>query len=229
MEIEAIHERAIALIVAGKRQCVIARELEIGVRTLRRWASDEQFTAELKAQREFARQLAGEQLADDIRLERQIAEHGARRICELIDDPKTPDAVRNQCLRISQNIISQRARREQSQEWREFVYHDAITREKEKADAEKKERDAAALRSREEYERKRVEDYARYERECEMQKKQTELELLKYRAQEQTVRVEAYQEFEKRLKAAKSGQLGPGDEPIGPLPPQKSGQAGAAR
>jgi hypothetical protein len=140
MQLEAIHERAIELLVSGKRQNVVAKELDIGVRTLRRWAGDDTFIAELKSQRECATKLHAEQLAETTRLEHQILANGANKICELINDPKTPDNVRIQCLRISQSLLTQCTRREQAQEWREFVYFDKIAREEAKEAAEKKQR-----------------------------------------------------------------------------------------
>jgi hypothetical protein len=158
MEIEAIHERAVELLVSGKRQYVVARELGIGVRTLRRWASDEKFMAELRSQRECANKLAAEQLAEESLVERQLAKEGARKICELINDPKTPDKIRVQCLRISQIVVTQRARRAEAQEWREFVYFDKIARAQEKEAAEKKQ----LAQRQAEY----AADLAKYMREC---------------------------------------------------------------
>jgi hypothetical protein len=158
MELEAIHERAIELLVSGKRQYVVAKELGIGVRTLRRWASDEKFMAELRSQRECANKLAAEQLAAEFMLEQQVAERGAKRLCELMDDPKTPPAVLTQCLRISQNILIQRERRGEAQEWREFLYFDKIARAEEKEAALKKELDAL--------EAQRRADLAKFRREC---------------------------------------------------------------
>jgi hypothetical protein len=158
MEIEAIHERAVELLVSGKRQYVVAKELGIGVRTLRRWASDEKFTAELRSQRECANKLAAEQLAEEALVERQLAKEGARKICELINDPKTPDKIRVQCLRISQIVVTQRARRAEAQEWREFVYFDKIARAEEKEAAEKKQ----LAQQQAEY----AADLAKYKREC---------------------------------------------------------------
>jgi hypothetical protein len=158
MQIEAIHERAVELLVSGKRQYVVAKELGIGVRTLRRWASDDKFMAELRSQRECANKLAAEQLATEALLQQQVAERGAKRLCELIDDAKTPPAVLMQCLRISQNILTQRTSRAEAQEWREFVYFDKIARAEEKEAAQKKQ----LAQQQAEY----AADLARYKREC---------------------------------------------------------------
>ena len=148
MQIEAIHERAIELLVSGSRQVDIAADLNIGVRTLRRWACSEKFMTELRAQRECAQHLQAEQRALAARLERQVFEEGARKMCQLINDPNTSDNVRIQCLRISQQVLA----RAQAQEWREFVYFDTIAREKAKEDEKQRRIEDRIKAQREQFE-----------------------------------------------------------------------------
>jgi transposase len=136
MQLEPIHERAIDLLVSGRRQIAVAKELNVSTRTLRRWGAEPEFIAELQKQHELSRKLTAA-AEDEVRKQRREVQIAAlKQIRNLIEDEKTPESLRTECLRIVHDDQRQWARQEAAQEWREFLYYEKQRQEEERKAAE---------------------------------------------------------------------------------------------
>ena len=120
--LEPIHEQAIDLFVAGKKQIEIAQELNVNPRTLRRWSDSELFVKELRAQHAQARKLEQDERAEFAR--RKLAFHTLvlDQIETLLKDPQTPPQLRAVCLKLGMQDIQATRRLDDAREWREELY-----------------------------------------------------------------------------------------------------------
>lgn len=120
--LEPIHEKAIDLFVAGKKQNEIAQELNVNPRTLRRWSDNEIFIKELRAQHAQTRKLEQDERAEFAR--RKLAFHTLvlDQLETLLKDPQTPPQLRAACLKLGMQDIQATRRLDDAREWREELY-----------------------------------------------------------------------------------------------------------
>lgn len=121
-KLEPIHEKAIDLFVAGKKQIEIAEELNVNPRTLRRWSDSELFIRELHTQHAQARKLEQDERAEFAR--RKLAFHTLvlDQLESLLKDPQTPPQLRAACLKLGMQDIQATRRLEDARQWREELY-----------------------------------------------------------------------------------------------------------
>ncbi len=124
MTLDTIHEKAIDLLVAGKKQIEVARELGLSDRTLRRWSEQPEFIRELDHQFELRGNLERDERSKSGRLRRGFHTLSVQRLMSLIEDPHTPNDVRIQCLRIGVQDQQADVRQTANQDFRDFVYQD---------------------------------------------------------------------------------------------------------
>ena len=124
MTLDTIHEKAIDLLVAGKKQIEVARELGLSDRTLRRWSEQPEFIRELDHQFELRGNLERDERSKSGRLRRGFHHLSVQRLMSLIADPMTPNDVRIQCLRIGVQDQQADIRQSANQDFRNFVYLD---------------------------------------------------------------------------------------------------------
>ena len=138
MNLEPLHEKAIDLFVSGKKQHEVARELNVNPRTIRRWAEEENFVAELNKHHALARKLQQDEAAEVARENRELRKLGRNRIRAILEDPNASDYLVIQTLKLLQQEERLERRAEEAQAWREFVHHDkkADRLEKERVDRE---------------------------------------------------------------------------------------------
>ena len=143
MNLEPLHEKAIDLFVAGKKQHEVAQELNVNPRTVRRWAEEDKFVAELNKHHALARKLQQDEAAEIARENRELRKLGRNRIRAILEDPNASDYLVIQTLKLLQHEERLERRAEEAQAWREFVFQD-----------KKAERQEQANRDREEYEKR---------------------------------------------------------------------------
>jgi hypothetical protein len=123
-KLEPIHDQAIDLFVAGKKQHEIAKELNVNVRTLRRWSDSELFMKELHRQHEQSRKLDQDARAEFNRRRFAFHELVINQLETLLKDPATPPQLRAACLKIGIQDMQATSRQTDAQTWREHVYEE---------------------------------------------------------------------------------------------------------
>ena len=121
MHLDLIHEKAIDLFVAGKRQHEVALELNVTPRTIRRWCEDAHFAAALAAQHRISRALELGERAQVARDRREIHRKTMEQIQALLHDPEAPLPLRALCLKLGMQDAQFEQRQCDAQEWRESV------------------------------------------------------------------------------------------------------------
>ena len=139
MTLEPIHDRAIDLILAGKRQYEIALELNVSARTLRRWNKVEAFREELETQRNGARNIAQTVMAIAAEEQAAFARNAMDEAFKLLKSDDTK--LQLQAIALSMKMMQQQRRQESNEKWREFVYFDKLERK----EAEKKQEPESEL------------------------------------------------------------------------------------
>jgi hypothetical protein len=121
MHLDIIHEKAIDLFVAGKRQCQVAAELNVTARTVRRWCEDEAFSKALSTQHRITRNL---ELGDRLQVgrdRRDIHRKTMEQIQALLNNTDAPIPLRALCLKPGMQDAQFDQRQFEAQEWRESV------------------------------------------------------------------------------------------------------------
>jgi DNA-binding transcriptional MerR regulator len=122
MQLDIIHEKAIDLFVAGKRQHEVATELNVTTRTIRRWCEDEEFSKTLSTQHRISRNLELGERAQVGRDRRDIHRKTMEQLLSLLSDPETPASLRAVCLKLGMQDAQFDQRQFEAQEWRERVH-----------------------------------------------------------------------------------------------------------
>ena len=139
MTLEPIHDRAIDLILAGKRQYEVAAELNISTRTLRRWNKVEAFREELETQRNGARAIAQTVMAVAAEEQAAFARNAMNEVFTML---KSDDQnLKLRAIGLSMKMMQQHDRLASNEKWREFVYFDKLERK----EAEKNQESASEL------------------------------------------------------------------------------------
>ncbi len=139
MNLEPLHEKAIDLFVAGKKQHEVAQELNVNPRTVRRWAEEDKFVAELNKHHALARKLQQDEAAEIARENRELRKLGRNRIRAILEDPNASDYLVIQTLKLLQQEERLERRAAEAQAWREFVHNDKKAERIEKANRDREE------------------------------------------------------------------------------------------
>jgi hypothetical protein len=122
MQLDIIHEKAIDLFVAGKRQHEVASELNVTTRTIRRWCEDEEFSNALSTQHRITRNLELGERAQVGRDRRDIHRKTMEQLLTLLSNTDAPPSLRAVCLKLGMQDAQFDQRQFEAQEWRERVH-----------------------------------------------------------------------------------------------------------
>jgi len=139
MNLEPLHEKAIDLFVMGKKQYQVAAELNVNPRTVRRWADEEKFVAELNKQHSLARKLEQDEAAEAARELSELRKLARKRMRVILEDPEASDYLLVQTIKLLQQEDRIERRAEEAQAWREYVHHDKKAERVEKANQDREE------------------------------------------------------------------------------------------